>query len=242
MKRYFVYFAFGIAIAACEPATQENSEDPKPAEPSEFRIERFYASFENCESTDENCTYFEVSYPVFEGASLEAVNQFISDIKSPVFDPDLRMLPLDSIASDFITNYAEFKRDFPESSQSWFTKHQITVENEVDSAILIAAAINEYGGGAHGNYAINYYQVNKATGKPIVLADLYSQEEVDRMGTIMSVSIDPSISLLTETIVPNENFILSNDSITFIYNPYEIAPYSEGVIRLSLPRDQSPIM
>lgn len=242
MKRYFVLLALGIAIASCEPATNENSEDPKPLEPSEFRSERFYASYENCASTDENCTYFEVSYPVFEDTGLSAVNQFVNDIKSPVFDPDLRILPLDSIASDFITNYAEFKRDFPESSQSWFMKHQIAVESEVDSAILISAAINEYGGGAHGNYAINYYQVNKATGQPLVLADLYSQEEVDRMSTIMSVSIDPSISLLTETITPNENFILRKDSITFIYNPYEIAPYSEGVIRLTLPRDQSPIM
>lgn len=242
MKPYAILLITGLAIVACEPATTENTEDSKPIEPSMFKMERFYASYENCESTDENCTYFEVSYPVFEGADVQAANQFINGIKSPVFDPDLRMLPLDSIASDFITNYTEFKRDFPESSQSWFMKHSLKLEDETDSSLLISAAINEYGGGAHGNYAINYYQVGKANGNPFELSELYSQEEIDRMTTIMSVSIDPSISLLTETIIPNDNFILSKDSITFIYNPYEIAPYSEGVIRISLPRDQSPIM
>jgi hypothetical protein len=243
MKRVVLVMTLALAALACEPTSTESSEDTKTDhEPSRFQMQKYFASYKNCDSTDENCTYFEVTYPKFDDNKLKAVNQFIEDIKSPVFDPDLRNLPLDSISSDFITNYTEFKRDFPESSQSWFIKHSLTVEDEMDSVVLIAASINEFGGGAHGNYAVNYYQVSKKSGQPMKLADLYNEEEINRMSTIMSVSIDPSISLLTETIVPNENFILSKDSITFVYNPYEIAPYSEGVIRLTLPRDQSPIM
>lgn len=33
---------------------------------------------------------------------------------------------------------------------------------------------------------------------------------------------------------PTENFILSDESVTFIYNPYDIAPYSEGHIEVRL--------
>jgi hypothetical protein len=34
-----------------------------------------------------------------------------------------------------------------------------------------------------------------------------------------------------------ENFILAEDELTFIYNPYEIAPYSEGLIEIKISYD-----
>ena len=33
---------------------------------------------------------------------------------------------------------------------------------------------------------------------------------------------------------PSSNFILGKDGITFIYNPYEIAPYALGRIELTI--------
>ena len=36
---------------------------------------------------------------------------------------------------------------------------------------------------------------------------------------------------------PSENFILGDDAITFIYNPYEIAPYEKGCIELKIAYD-----
>jgi hypothetical protein len=33
-------------------------------------------------------------------------------------------------------------------------------------------------------------------------------------------------------IFPSENFILNDETITFVYNPYEIAPYAVGSIEL----------
>ena len=34
----------------------------------------------------------------------------------------------------------------------------------------------------------------------------------------------------------SENYIIGDDKVTFIYNPYEIAPYSEGTIKLDINR------
>jgi hypothetical protein len=34
---------------------------------------------------------------------------------------------------------------------------------------------------------------------------------------------------------PTENFILGEETITFIYNPYEIAPYNMGSTELIIP-------
>jgi hypothetical protein len=33
---------------------------------------------------------------------------------------------------------------------------------------------------------------------------------------------------------PSENFVLGEETITFIYNPYEIAPYEKGSVELTL--------
>ena len=40
--------------------------------------------------------------------------------------------------------------------------------------------------------------------------------------------------LLTMDIYAPQNFILGDDEITFIYNPYEIAPYDKGNTELTL--------
>ena len=44
--------------------------------------------------------------------------------------------------------------------------------------------------------------------------------------------------LLTMDIYAPQNFILGDDEITFIYNPYEIAPYSKGNTELTLSYSQ----
>ncbi len=36
-------------------------------------------------------------------------------------------------------------------------------------------------------------------------------------------------------IFPSENFILGDETITFVYNPYEIAPYAMGSTELIIP-------
>ena len=36
-------------------------------------------------------------------------------------------------------------------------------------------------------------------------------------------------------IEPNDNFLLDNKGLTWIYDPYEIAPYAYGAVSVSLP-------
>ena len=40
--------------------------------------------------------------------------------------------------------------------------------------------------------------------------------------------------LFSMEMYPSSNFILGKDGITFIYNPYEIAPYALGRIELTI--------
>ena len=42
-------------------------------------------------------------------------------------------------------------------------------------------------------------------------------------------------SLFEPDVQPTGNYILTSDSITFIYNPYEIGPWSMGTPSISVP-------
>ena len=44
--------------------------------------------------------------------------------------------------------------------------------------------------------------------------------------------------MFTHEIKPNGNFTVSEQGVTYIYNQYEIAPYSMGAIHVSVPWDE----
>lgn len=109
--------------------------------------------------------------------------------------------------------------------------------HESDTLVTLISDLEEYTGGAHGNKAIFYHNLHRISGKKLVLNDLYDSNEQAVIGKMLSAAIDSTRVLFSPHFYPNNNFILSHDSITFLFNPYEIAPYSEGVIQLTLPRD-----
>lgn len=44
--------------------------------------------------------------------------------------------------------------------------------------------------------------------------------------------------LLTDKVMPNGNICITPTGINFVYNPYEIASYADGIITLFLPYSQ----
>ena len=104
----------------------------------------------------------------------------------------------------------------------------------------------EYRGGAHPNTENTIVCFDPATGDEITLDDIFKQDYEE-----------PLIAMLTRKLMEDEgastaeelaekgyypdvdmfitnNFILGEDSITFLYNRYEIAPYAKGDILISL--------
>ena len=204
--------------------------------PIPVAYETVLKTYNNCDPEDAECTYIKIVYPSVLDESLTGINHFIDSIKSPAFDPDKLSWPLDSFASDFIKTYAAFKDEYPESTTPWFINYVVELVGESDSLVTIISDLEEYTGGVHGNKAIFYHNLDRASGEKLFLNDLYDSEEQDLIGKMLSATIDSTRVLFSPHFYPNNNFTLSRDSITFLFNPYEIAPYSEGVIQLTLPR------
>ncbi len=148
--------------------------------------------------------------------------------------------------------YLQDEKDIVDGSDiaSWYSYYE-NIESNVqfyDKGLLVyRVQTNEYTGGAHGNYATNYLNIDLALMRPLTLDDVFVgdyQENITNMiwSQLMAEHKVKTREELEEMgygstgeIAPIENFYLNNKGITFYYNVYDITPYAMGPVSVSLP-------
>lgn len=156
-----------------------------------------------------------------------------------------------SYVRNFAPLYREDRND-PEK-RAWYEYHyNITGEATTgrEGVIVYTAVIDYYEGGAHGINQRFIMNFDSQTGKQLQLADVFvpgfESRLTERLLNVLMEKTDAkSIDELHEKgylysmdmFVP-ENFILDDDAVTFVFNPYEIAPYTEGIIELEIDNDE----
>lgn len=96
-----------------------------------------------------------------------------------------------------------------------------------------------YTGGAHGSTQILTRTFNAATGRRVNFLD-YVKKPQDMLGIIHDQLTADSVYLFTpvaEVPMP-QNFLINAQGVTALYNQYEIAPYSSGIIEVPMPYTQ----
>ena len=105
-------------------------------------------------------------------------------------------------------------------------------------------ALSSYLGGAHGSYEEYCVNVNNLTGRAIHYSDFFRDESLPQVKKLIQESLmqkngctsmdqlveKTSICALGEVYVRDNNFLLLADSVEFLYNPYEIAPWACGLV------------
>ena len=101
--------------------------------------------------------------------------------------------------------------------------------------------IVDYTGGPHDNSSTRAMVFDLKTGGAVTLDDLFVPGFDARLTGILNSHLPKSLSpeevesLFEDTVHPTGNYILTSDSITFIYNPMEIAPAYVGTPSISVP-------
>ena len=83
--------------------------------------------------------------------------------------------------------------------------------------------------------------------KPVVLVVMDGVgESAEELGNMVIKATTPTLDelkakdfLYTMDMFPSENFIVNDDGLTFIYNPYEIAPYDKGRTEIKISFDEA---
>lgn len=138
------------------------------------------------------------------------------------------------------------------SSYSFNYEHTLSGFSLLNDKKTYAYGIERYVymGGAHGLETRNYYNFNLTTGKLITEKDLYIDNYKAALTLLIKKCIveeSPEIKTLadleesiywTDSIKPNGNFYITDESINYVFNPYEIAPYAFGETEITLAFDR----
>ena len=101
--------------------------------------------------------------------------------------------------------------------------------------------ITDFTGGARSSSATQAFVFDTRDGSRLTLDDLFVPDFDAPLAEIIARHIPESLSeedieaLFEPDVQPTGNYILTSDSITFIYNPFEIGPYSLGTPSISVP-------
>lgn len=164
----------------------------------------------------------------------------------------------DSFASkytgDYVKNFAPLYREDRQDEQKkgWYEYHY-NIKSETapgrDGVTVYKAVIDYYEGGAHGINQLLVFNFDNDTGRKLTLADVFVPGYEQTLCQLLLDALTEETGakdldglhdmgyLYSMDLFAPENFILGDDAVTFIYNPYEIAPYTMGLIKLTIDND-----
>lgn len=152
----------------------------------------------------------------------------------------------DSLSNDYEKELRDLYEPDNEYQDSYAYEYNQTGKVSEDAPEGIIAYTNRielYTGGAHGGALERYINFHKESGKIITCQELFGnkQEEVKKLikeqiikdndcKTAAELEEKRSIFSLGDVYISDNNFLIENDGILFGFNPYDIAPWSEGFI------------
>jgi hypothetical protein len=250
MKSKYLLFSF-IALGACSckwgVPPKQNGTTAKDTLSYTYKAIKERAT--DCGSKpDSSCSVAKISYPYFNGQ--QKLNDSVSRKLTSIFvlkdKPDTTLTQL---THDFFANYQKDKETLKDP-QIYSLDCAVKVLRQ-DSGLV---TLQVYGyisqGGAHptsGTYFINW---DTKTNKNIALDDLFDNGYQDKLTKIAegifrkNEKLADTASLANNYFFKDAKFALNNNfSITplglkFLYNEYEIKPYSAGTTDLFIPYAQ----
>lgn len=210
-------------------------------------------------SNDDNspsCTvHLELAYATDDnGHKAEVVNNAIQRRLLDVENLTMQQAA-DSFANVYTSNY---KKNFlplynqdrgDEKKHAWYEYHYvIKTETQIGyrGASVYDIFLDYYEGGAHGINQHLTMNFERETGRTLSLADVFAPGYEHQLNVILLKALQEKTGtknitelhdrgyLYSMDMFPSENFVLGEETITFIYNPYEIAPYAVGTTELTI--------
>lgn len=242
--------AFFSAAAACAALAMVScSRNPEPVS---ITLSETAALAQGCE--DSLMIDISAQYPGFKDDS-KAGLEITSAITGMLFGEDYMSLEPDAAATAYADSLIEEYRaenlpmlDMEElagAQMSWEDITEGKIAYTKGNMLSYIADKYTYRGGAHGissRYACNF---DLRSGKQISEEDFFRKGYDGKLTSLLTSHLKESLQspedmdmLFVEEIEPNGNFYLSDKGITYIYNHYEIAPYSMGIIEVTIPWDE----
>ncbi len=245
MKSKYLCFLLPLYWFACQPAVPPGID---------MTIKTLRYQTPDCQPERDPCLMIDLDFPVFTGNDSLAVQQAANEITGLYYDvlgqqgggttADEQGL-MQAVAT-LAKTFDDYRHDFPDDNTGW----QVNIKaNELyRNDTLLTVAVNSFWffGGAHGNYEVHYFNINRQTGRLLspekLLPDLQAlrekAEKIFRQKYLPAGSSnweEAGFSFTNNTFQLPQNMAFAGDSIILHYNQYEIGPYAAGDFHLSVP-------
>ena len=97
-----------------------------------------------------------------------------------------------------------------------------------------------YTGGAHGNTVIHVGTIDRKTGRELVLDDIFPKDRQEALKEELrrkaAEALGSADKIQNEDRLLTNNFCLMDDGWHFVYSPYDIASFADGVVEVLVAR------
>ena len=251
MKKYLLILPLAALVCACEDwKTTDGSQDEPAWGTASLCIKNPIAQ------GDTLCYHIEFNLDTLAGDG-ELARSLAAVIRDSVFYKqgyatvrETMTAYADSMEAEWKTEMAEMydpESEWREMLQYTYTVEGTPLENGQDSILTYQTTMDCYLGGAHGSYVICYYNFDKSTGRLLGIRDFVpADKEQDALKAMErqlckdweAKDIDDLREktgiLMLGDLYLTDNFIPKGDSLSFLFNQYDIAPYAAGLIGITI--------
>lgn len=166
----------------------------------------------------------------------------------PVMMQDYAQRLFENTSTDYEKSFADVVRniyadycetnDFydPEENESymfnWVDSDNMGIEYNDKNLLVLSRSYYQYSGGAHGTYGRLFYMYDLLTGKRLKFEDIFKTSKKSALLKLIykKVSADEELSqeLFNKKFQLTESIYFDYKKVYFVYDVYEIAPYSAG--------------
>ena len=212
------------------------------------------ATYSLADPACEACARIELQYPMATGKNRKerkinaSLNRWV--IRAIDLSPDQESATVEEAVAEFRKAYQKIKNDFPDDyTLNW----ESTIDGEIcyedDQLLVICMETYSYTGGAHGYGSSHYLLFSKTEGEMIDTPHLVQDQKgfmaLAEKKFRAQYRLDDASPLNEQGFMFEgdrfhlpENIGYTSSGLKLIYNPYEIAPYSEGQIIIDIPYEE----
>jgi hypothetical protein len=178
--------------------------------------------------------------------------RFIPDILYEGLDLDAyaekRLFGYDKMYEE-MRHVAERIPDMSTTALNWYYNEAFAKDAENSQIAVISREWEYYTGGAHGMRNKNYYVFSLDDKRLLALGDIVPEEAKPALDNLVEAALRKQMEIpdwiplteqgfFEESVNRLEDFFLTSQGLGFQWDPYQIAPYSMGIIEIIIPYDE----
>lgn len=157
------------------------------------------------------------------------------DTEAVTDDDGFIRMDLDAMAAHIVDEYASYA--VHGEPMSWYSMDQTAFFVRDNSVLCYETLVESYTGGAHGGQTLWYECFDLSTGSLYDFRYLFEGEWSDAIRKVVYDKLVATYDILIESpeaLPISDSAMLSDSGVVLVYQPYEVAPYSEGIISVEL--------